>query len=149
MTPTLRRLNDRERYFGLTWPGWFAAATAGALVYGAIELSPFGLKPTITIVLLLLGLVAMVVLAVSGQALSPRRHLSALIAHRMQAKTWTLAQRPDRRGLVLVDVPDPEDEAEAREPVAAESLQNLAAARLELSATNGSHIGTTTDETNA
>ena len=21
MTPTLRRLNDRERYWGLTWPG--------------------------------------------------------------------------------------------------------------------------------
>ena len=28
-TPTLRRLNDRERYWGLSWPEW-AAAVAGA-----------------------------------------------------------------------------------------------------------------------
>ena len=34
MTPTLRRLNDRERYWGLTWPGWGAAAAAFSIVMG-------------------------------------------------------------------------------------------------------------------
>ena len=34
MTPTLRRLNDRERYYGLTWPGWVALAVAGGILYG-------------------------------------------------------------------------------------------------------------------
>jgi len=33
MTPTLRRLNDRERYYGLTWPGWVALAVSGADAY--------------------------------------------------------------------------------------------------------------------
>ena len=42
MTPTLRRLNDRERYYGLTWPGWVALAAAGGILYGAIRVSPFG-----------------------------------------------------------------------------------------------------------
>ena len=40
MTPTLRRLNDRERYWGLTWPGWIAAVAAGGVLYGAVKLSP-------------------------------------------------------------------------------------------------------------
>ena len=35
MTPTLRRLNDRERYYGLSWPGWVALAAAGGILYGA------------------------------------------------------------------------------------------------------------------
>ena len=29
MTPTLRRLNDGERYYGLTWPGWVALGGGG------------------------------------------------------------------------------------------------------------------------
>ena len=40
MTPTLRRLNDRERYYGLTWPGWVALAAAGGILYGAVRVSP-------------------------------------------------------------------------------------------------------------
>ena len=74
MTPTLRRLNDRERYWGLTWPGWAAAAAAGGVLYGAVRLSPFGLKPTVTIVALLLAVAGTVVLgclragAVAGAA---------------------------------------------------------------------------------
>lgn len=107
MTPTLRRLNDRERYWGLTWPGWTAAAAAGGVLYGAVRLSPFGLKPTVTIVVLLLAVGAVIVLGVSGQALSPGRHLLAIVAYRRRPKIWQLSERPDRRGLVLASAPDP------------------------------------------
>jgi hypothetical protein len=107
MTPTLRRLNDRERYWGLTWPGWAAATAAGGVLYIAVRLSPFGLKSTVTIVALLLALAAVIVLGVSGQALSPGRHLLAIAAYRHRPKTWQLSERPDRRGLVLASAPDP------------------------------------------
>ena len=90
MTPTLRRLNDRERYWGLTWPGWIAAAAAGGVLYGAVKLSPFGFKPTVTIVALLIALFAMVLLGVSGQALSPGRQLQAIARYRRSPKRWTL-----------------------------------------------------------
>ena len=89
MTPTLRRLNDRERYWGLTWPGWIAAVAAGGVLYGAVKLSPFGFKPTVTIVALLIALFAMVLLGVSGQALSPGRQLQAIARYRRSPKRWT------------------------------------------------------------
>jgi hypothetical protein len=102
---TLRRLNDRERYWGLTWPGWLAVAVGGAVLYGAVKLSPFAVKPTVTIVVLLVAVGVMIVLGVSGQALSPARHLAAIAAYRQQPKRWTLPDRPDRHGLVLTTVP--------------------------------------------
>jgi hypothetical protein len=105
MTPTLRRLNDRERYWGLTWPGWAASAAAGGVLYGAVRFSPFGLKPSVTIVALLLAVAGTVVLGVSGQALSPARHLAAIAAHRRRPKSWQLPHRPDARGLVLATAP--------------------------------------------
>jgi hypothetical protein len=107
MTPTLRRLNDRERYWGLTWPAWIAAAAAGGVLYGAVKLSPFGFKPTVTIVALLIALFAMVLLGVSGQALSPGRQLRAIARYRRSPKLWTLLAEPDKRGLVLASVPPP------------------------------------------
>jgi hypothetical protein len=106
MTPTLRRLNDRERYWGLTWPGWIAAAAAGGALYGAVKLSPFGLKPTVTSVALLIALFAMVLLGVSGQALSPGRQLQAIARYRRFPKRWEPRAEPDRRGLVLAAVPE-------------------------------------------
>jgi len=107
MTPTLRRLNDRERYWGMTWPGWAAAAGAGAVLYAAVKLSPFAIKPTVTLVLLLLALGVTVVLGVSGQALSPSRHLAAIVNYRRAPKRWALSERPDKRGLVLTTAPEP------------------------------------------
>jgi hypothetical protein len=113
MTPTLRRLNDRERYWGLTWPAWIAAAVAGGVLYGAVKLSPFGFKPTVTIVALLIALFAMVLLGVSGQALSPGRQLQAIARYRRSPKRWGLPDEPDRRGLVLAvaseDIAEGED----------------------------------------
>jgi hypothetical protein len=108
MTPTLRRLNDRERYWGLTWPGWIAAGVAGGVLYGAVKLSPFGFKPTITIVALLIALFAMVLLGVSGQALSPGRQLQAIARYRRSPKRWALPAGPDKSGLVLATAPPPD-----------------------------------------
>ncbi|MEA2160736.1 MAG: hypothetical protein QOD66_3116 [Solirubrobacteraceae bacterium] len=108
MTPTLRRLNDRERYWGLTWPGWIAAVAAGGVLYGAVKLSPFGFKPTITIVALLIALFAMVLLGVSGQALSPGRQLQAIARYRRSPKRWTLPDASDKHGLVLATAPPPD-----------------------------------------
>jgi hypothetical protein len=105
MTPTLRRLNDRERYWGLTWAGWCAAAAAGGVLYGAVKLSPFGLKPTVTIVVLLLAFGVTLVLGVSGQALSPGRHLRAIVAYRRSPTRWALSTKHDGRGLVLASAP--------------------------------------------
>ena len=115
MTPTLRRLNDRERYWGLTWPAWIAAAAAGGVLYGAVKLSPFGFKPTVTIVALLIALFAMVLLGVSGQALSPGRQLQAIARYRRSPKRWELPNEPDRRGLVLAVAPEDTAEVEDRD----------------------------------
>jgi hypothetical protein len=106
VTPTLRRLNDRERYWGLTWPEWIAAAAAGGVLYAAVRLSPFGFKPTVTIVALLIALFAMVLLGVSGQALSPARQLQAIARYRRSAKRWEFPAKPDGHGLVLAAVPE-------------------------------------------
>jgi hypothetical protein len=105
MIPTLRRLNDRERYWGLTWAGWCAAAAAAGVLYGAVKLSPFGLKPTVTIVVLLLAFGVTLVLGVSGQALSPGRHLRAIVAYRRSPKRWALSAKHDGGGLVLATAP--------------------------------------------
>jgi hypothetical protein len=122
MTPTLRRLNDRERYWGLTWPAWIAAAVAGGVLYGAVKLSPFGFKPTVTIVALLIALFAMVLLGVSGQALSPGRQLQAIARYRRSPKRWELPDEPDRRGLVLAVAP--EDIAEVEDLDAQRGLED-------------------------
>ena len=86
MTPTLRRLNDRERYYGLTWPGWVALAAAGGVLYGAVRVSPFGLRATVTVVVLVLAFVASVALALQGQTIGPGRYLLALYRYRRAAK---------------------------------------------------------------
>ena len=105
MTPTLRRLNDRERYWGLTWPGWAAAAAAGGVLYGTVKLSPFAIKPTVTIAALILATIVVVVLGVSGQALSPGRQLLAIVTYRRRPTQWTLLDGVAAHGLVLSSSP--------------------------------------------
>ena len=112
MTPTLRRLNDRERYYGLTWPGWVALAVSGAVLYGAVRISPFGLRATVTVVVLLLAFVASVALALQGQTIGPGRYLLALYRYRRQSKRFAPPAEPDRHGLVLDAAPDSEGEFE-------------------------------------
>ena len=107
MTPTLRRLNDRERYYGLTFPGWLGVAIATGLLYGAVKVSPLGSRATITIVVLVLAFAGMVIAGVSGQALSPARHLVAIIGYHRAPKRLELPDRPDKRGLVLASAPQP------------------------------------------
>ena len=109
MIPTLRRLNDRERYWAMTWPQWIAAAAAGGVLYGAVKLSPFGFKPTVTIVALLIALFAVVLLGVSGHALSPGRQLQAIARYRRSPKRWAPPDGPDKHGLVLATAPPPDN----------------------------------------
>jgi hypothetical protein len=106
MIATLRRLDDRERYWGLSWPGWVAVAAGGGVLYLAVRFSPLAVKPTITISLFVLAFVGMALYGVSGQALSPGRQLVAILAYHRAAKTLTLPERPDRRGLVLTATPE-------------------------------------------
>ena len=71
MMPTLRRLNDRERYYGLTFPGWIAVALAGGVLYAAVQVSPFGTRATVTIVVLVLAFAAMVAPALRARRSPP------------------------------------------------------------------------------
>ena len=112
MTPTLRRLNDRERYYGLTWPGWVALAAAGGTLYGAVRVSPLGLRPTVTVVVLAMALFASVSLALQGQTIGPGRYLLALYRYRRADKQLSPPARPDKFGLVLDVAPGPEAEPE-------------------------------------
>jgi hypothetical protein len=105
MTPTLRRLNDRERYYGLTWPGWVALAVSGAILYGAVRISPFGLRATVTVVVLALAFLASVALALQGQTIGPGRYMLALYRYRRAPKQLAPPSEPDRHGLVLNTVP--------------------------------------------
>ncbi len=106
MIPTLRRLNDRERYYGLTLPGWLAIAVSGAVLYGAVKVSPLGTRATITIVVLVMAFAAVVLAGVSGQALSPARQLLAVLRYHRAVKRLAPPQRPDKHGLVLDRTPE-------------------------------------------
>jgi hypothetical protein len=112
MTPTLRRLNDGERYYGLTWPGWVALAVAGGVLYGAVRVSPFGLRATVTVVVLAMAFIASVALALQGQTIGPARYLLALYRYRRAGKQLAPPTRPDRFGLVLDVAPGAEPERE-------------------------------------
>ena len=112
-TPTLRRLNDRERYYGLTWLGWVALAAAGGILYGAIRVSPFGLRTTVTVVVLLLALCASVALALQGQTIGPGRYLLAVYRYRRAPKQLAAPAQPDRLGLVLDAAPRGRGEIES------------------------------------
>lgn len=101
MVQTFRRLNDPERYYGLSWRGWLAATAAGGALYVAVRVSPFGPKPTITITVLLLAIVGVLLYGVSGQAIGPGRYLLALFRYQRAPKRLGAPASPDKRGLVL------------------------------------------------
>ena len=103
---TFRRLNDPERYYGLSWRGWLFIALGGALVYLAVRFSPIGTRPTITITVLALALVAVILHAVSGQALGPGRYLLALYRYGRERKQLELLERPEKSNLILDQAPE-------------------------------------------
>ena len=90
---------------GSPWPGWVAASAGAAALYLAVRFSPLGTKPTITITLFVLAFAGMVLYGVSGQALSPGRQLLAILSYHRSRKLLELADRVERRGLVLDSVP--------------------------------------------
>ncbi len=107
---TFRRLNDAERYYGLSWRGWLGAGGACGLLYLAVRVSPFGLRPTITIAVMALALAGVILYGLSGQAIGPGRYLIALIRYAMARKALVMPAAPDKLGLVLESVPEPEEQ---------------------------------------
>jgi hypothetical protein len=110
---TLRRLNDPERYYGLSWRGWLGVALSGGVLYGAVRISPLGVRPTITIVVLVLAFCGVALHALSGQALGPGRHLLALARYALAARRLTLPAQAERGGLVLQSAHVPNEEEAA------------------------------------
>ena len=105
MIHTLRRLDEGERYLGLTLPMWAGAVVAGVVLYLGVRFSPLAVKPTITITLFACAFTGMIIYGVSGQALSPTRQLWAIVTYLTAPKLLALADKSERRGLVLTAVP--------------------------------------------
>ena len=124
---TFRRLNDPERYYGLSWRGWLAGGAGGGLLYVAVRVSPFGLRATITIVVLALAFVGVILHGLSGQAIGPARYLAALVRYRLASKTLTVPERPDKLGLVLDAAPEASVEPAGDEPGLLGGLEELGA----------------------
>ena len=120
---TLRRLNDPERYYGLSWRGWLGVAIGGGLLYGAVRVSPLGVRPTVTVVVLVLAFCGVVLHALSGQALGPGRHLVALVRYALSPKQLELPDPTDRGGLLLDAVPATAAEAIADGEPALEAVE--------------------------
>ena len=104
---TFRRLNDPERYYGLSWRGWLGAGAAGGILYLAVRVSPLGFRPTITITVLILALAGLVLYGLAGQAIGPGRYLICLLSYRLADKQLTAPEAPDKHGLVLDAAPEP------------------------------------------
>ena len=124
---TFRRLNDPERYYGLSWRGWLAAGAGGGLLYVAVRVSPLGLRATITIMVLALAFVGVILHGLSGQAIGPARYIGVLVRYRLAYKTLTVPERPDKLGLVLDAAPEPSAEPARDEPGLLPGLEELEA----------------------
>ena len=124
---TFRRLNDPERYYGLSWRGWLAAGAGGGLLYLAVRVSPLGLRATITIVVLVLAFVGVILHGLSGQAIGPARYIGVLVRYRLASKTLTVPERADKLGLVLDSAPDSSAEPTHHEPGLLPELEELQA----------------------
>jgi len=122
---TFRRLNDPERYYGLSWRGWLAAGAGGGVLYVAVRVSPLGLRATITIVVLALAFVGVILHGLSGQAIGPARYLAVLVRYRLASKTLTVPERPDKLGLVLDSAPDRGAEPASNKPGLPPELEGL------------------------
>jgi len=119
---TLRRLNDPERYYGLSWRGWLGVAIGGGLLYGAVRVSPLGVRPTVTVAVLVLAFCGVVLHALSGQALGPGRHLVALVRYALAPKQLELPEQTDCGGLLLDATPTTAAEAIAEGEAALEAV---------------------------
>jgi hypothetical protein len=105
---TYRRLDDPTRYYGLSWRGWLAVGAGAALLYGFVRLSPFDVRATVSVLLIVCVLPAMAALAASGQALGARRYLAALAGWAVGPKGYKprTGELPDG-GIFLDDPPPP------------------------------------------
>ena len=86
----------------------------GAILYGAVRVSPFGLRATVTVVVLALAFLASIALALQGQTIGPGRYLLALYRYRRATKQLAPPTEPDKHGLVLDVAPSDAVEHEPR-----------------------------------
>jgi len=101
---TYRRLDEPTKYYSLSWRGWLAAGAAGGVLYGAVRLSPLGLRATVTLTLFVLAFAGMALFSLSGQALGIGRYLAAIARWRTGPKHYlSSTAAPVPRGGVLVD----------------------------------------------
>jgi hypothetical protein len=122
---TFRRLNDPERYYGLSWRGWVAVCCAGGVLYAAVRVSPLATKPTVTITVLLLAVLGTLFYGLSGQAIGPGRYLLALARYQLAHKRLIAPDEPDQCGLVLQAAAGPSStsgEPSASAPDASEAI---------------------------
>jgi len=73
-----------------------------------VRVSPLGVRPTITVAVLVLAFCGVALHTLGGQALGPGRHLLALVRYRLSPKLLTVPATPARGGLVLDSTPRPE-----------------------------------------
>jgi hypothetical protein len=114
---TFRRLDDPTRYYGLSWRGWLAVGAGAGLLYAFVQLSPFDLRATVSVLLIVCVLPTMAAFAASGQALGAGRYLAALAGWAAGPKDYRPkpGELPDG-GVVLDD--DPPSLAVAAAPLA-------------------------------
>ncbi len=115
---TFRRLNDGVRYNGLTIGQMFGIFVAGAMTYGAVRISPFGFKPTVTICVMVAAGATGILLALQGQAMGPGRYLMAMVRWRLGRRYYDASdQGVPKRGGVVVDFVPPELLRDAGGPI--------------------------------
>lgn len=104
---TFRRLDDPTRYYGLSWRGWLAVGMGAALLYAFVRLSPFDVRVTVSVLLIVCVLPAMAAMAASGQALGAGRYLAALAGWAFGPKDYAPSAGDLPDGGIVLDAPPP------------------------------------------
>lgn len=104
---TFRRLDDPTRYYGLSWRGWLAVGAGAGLLYAFVWLSPFDVRATVSVLLIVCVLPTMAAFAASGQALGAGRYLTALAGWAVGPKDYAPRDTDLPDGGVVLDDPPP------------------------------------------
>lgn len=110
---TFRRLDDSTRYYGLSWRGWLGVGAGAAVLYGFVRVSPFDVRATVSVLLIVCVLPAMAAFAASGQALGAGRYLAALASWALGPKDYAPKRDDVPDGGIVLDAPPPIDRTDA------------------------------------